>query len=108
MFCTSHDDIFCETYKEACVKKGLLADDAEWVKCLNEAASFKMPKALRFLFATILTHCEPSEPFKLWIQFKLDLCEDFLYKRIKDKQKSIYLMKIHLYLKLRISLIKTI
>ena len=59
-----------------------------WVKCLAEAAAIKMPYNFRLLFATILTHCEPSEPFKLWIQCKSDLCEDFVYKRRTDNSST--------------------
>lgn len=80
-----YNGIVSETYKEACIKRGLLADDSEWMNCLSEAASVKMPSSMRFLFSIILTHCEPSEPFKLWSKFKIDFCEDFLYKRKKTQ-----------------------
>lgn len=44
---------------------------------------------LRILFATILTHCEPANPLHLWLKFKNDLCEDFLYERRQLFSKAI-------------------
>ncbi|XP_075504366.1 uncharacterized protein LOC142541788 [Primulina tabacum] len=49
--------IFCFTFKEAAQRRGLLESDKSNFECLNEAASFHMPIALRKLFATILVHC---------------------------------------------------
>ncbi|XP_075478989.1 uncharacterized protein LOC142519855 [Primulina tabacum] len=49
--------IFCFTFKEAAQRMGLLESDKSNFECLNEAASFHMPIALRRLFATILVYC---------------------------------------------------
>jgi len=35
---------------------------------------------MRFVFATILSHCQPAEPLALWEHFEDDLCHDFLRK----------------------------
>jgi hypothetical protein len=56
---------------------GLLADDAEWKKCIEEAIGFQMPQQLRMLFAMLLIHCHPSNPAELWNTFKGSFCEDF-------------------------------
>jgi hypothetical protein len=37
-----------------------------------------MPRAMRTLFAQILIYGEPSDPKKLWEDFKEDLAEDFI------------------------------
>ncbi len=58
---TSYEDIrtvkgeLCETFHAACLRRGLLADDKEWHRCLEESAFNDMPKRMRFLFATILS-----------------------------------------------------
>ncbi|PHT75944.1 hypothetical protein T459_19466 [Capsicum annuum] len=46
----------CETFKEAEKERGLLESDNSISKCLRDAVVFKMPSALRNLFATILVH----------------------------------------------------
>ncbi len=83
---TSYEDIrtvkgeLCETVHAACLSRGLLADDKEWHRYLEERAFNDMPKRMSFLFATILSHCQPAEPFALWEHFKDNLCEDFLHE----------------------------
>ncbi len=72
------DGEICDTFRAACLRRGLLDDDKEWDRCLEESAFNDMPKRMRFLFATILSHCEPAEPLTLWMKFKRDLCHDFL------------------------------
>jgi hypothetical protein len=59
---------------------GLLEDDAEWKQCLRDAAHFKTGYQLRGLFAMMLEHCHPSEPEKLWEEFKVLLCDDLHYQ----------------------------
>ena len=71
----------CATYKEACLRMHLLEDDTEWMACLTEAAQTSMPSALRALFVTVLTFCEPSEPLNLFEQHKNSLGDDFKRKR---------------------------
>ncbi|XP_073518740.1 uncharacterized protein [Phyllobates terribilis] len=45
----------CETFTEACQRKGLLENDGHWDITLSEAAATQTPKRLRHLFAIILT-----------------------------------------------------
>lgn len=59
-----------ETFQGAAVANGLLKDDLEWTKCLREASLIYMPSQMRSLFATILIHCNPSNPIRLWSQFQ--------------------------------------
>ncbi|XP_057310674.1 uncharacterized protein LOC130648635 [Hydractinia symbiolongicarpus] len=44
----------------------------------NEAVNSQMPRQLRQLFAVILTHCEPSNPFTLWTRYKDAMYEDYI------------------------------
>ena len=67
------------TFGEAALALGLLEDDEEWIRCLEEAALSHSPRMLRHLFAMILNLCAPSEPLKLWDRFAHDLSEDFLH-----------------------------
>ncbi|CDF37706.1 ATP dependant DNA helicase PIF1 [Chondrus crispus] len=55
----------CTSFRQACLRLGLLANDAEWKHAIRDSfrSSF-VP--LSHLFATILAHCQPSDPLSLW------------------------------------------
>lgn len=61
------------TFGQACVARGLTVDDKEWDLCLKEAALSQMPVQLRWIFASILVHCEVKEPHILWDKYKVRL-----------------------------------
>nr|XP_016462367.1 PREDICTED: uncharacterized protein LOC107785554 [Nicotiana tabacum] len=67
----------CDTFKEAAKERGLLESDDNISECLRETAFFKMPSALRSLFATILVHYNPIDIRKLWDTYFEDISEDF-------------------------------
>ncbi|XP_043266624.1 uncharacterized protein [Venturia canescens] len=67
----------CETFIATCLALGLIEDDDEWKKVLEEAAIWMMPGLLRRLFVRILVHCQPIYPEKLWEEFKEKLSEDY-------------------------------
>ena len=69
-----------DTFKEACNALGLLEDDEEWRKCLQEAGEMQTGYTLRTLFATILYNCNPALPAVLWNRFRHQICDDLLYK----------------------------
>ena len=69
----THGTAVHPTFQLAAIAKGLLKDDLEWDQCLTEAALFMMPEKMIFLFASILLHCSPSDPLKLWNDHKLSL-----------------------------------
>ena len=71
------NDQLCETFKMACENRGLLQNDNEWNNCLIEAIQYSSPSYIRTLFASILVHCEPTNPLTLWENHKLSLGEDF-------------------------------
>lgn len=64
------------TYREACQARGLLRDDREWIDTLEEAATFQLGRQYRELFASILLHCEVSDPCALWLRFADQLADD--------------------------------
>ena len=74
------DGRMCETYREACLQRGLLEDDHHHDDALREAAAEQSTPALRSLFAVIITMCEPSNPIQLWADHQESLCEDFLHR----------------------------
>jgi len=81
---TYRDEVY-PTFKEACRARGLLRDDAEWERCLEEACQFKMPGQLRRLFAQILVNCQPSDPAALFAKFKIHLTEDIRRRRQRQR-----------------------
>ncbi|CAG8484696.1 5830_t:CDS:2 [Acaulospora morrowiae] len=68
------------TFKDACLALGLLEDDEEWIQCLEEAAVIYSGFQLRLLFAVILIHCTPTQPQDLGLCFRVNLCNDLLYR----------------------------
>ncbi|KAF7137520.1 hypothetical protein RHSIM_Rhsim07G0042100 [Rhododendron simsii] len=52
------ENVVHNTFKSACVARGLLEDDDEWVQCLQEAAVMKTGYQLRRLFSIILTQAQ--------------------------------------------------
>ncbi len=69
----------CETYREACFRRGLLEDDIHWEYTLKEATISSSPFQLRNLFAIMLHTCDLANPKTLWETFKEDLCEDVIF-----------------------------
>ncbi|XP_052209285.1 uncharacterized protein LOC127812795 [Diospyros lotus] len=74
------DNVVHDTFKLACVARGLLEDDEEWIQCLKEAAVMKTGYQLRRLFNIILTQCSPLNPCALWNQFSTHICDDLAHK----------------------------
>uniref|UniRef100_A0A8D8YMS1 ATP-dependent DNA helicase n=2 Tax=Cacopsylla melanoneura TaxID=428564 RepID=A0A8D8YMS1_9HEMI len=69
----------CPTFQEACQRSGLLENDDNWDKTLQEAALSEAPKRLRYLFAVMLSVCHVSQPLSLWENHKENLSEDILH-----------------------------
>lgn len=66
-------DIQYQTYKKACLARGLTYDDQQWIEELRESALSKMPVAMRSLFVQILIYGSPENPKRLWETFKENL-----------------------------------
>lgn len=69
-----------QSYRDACLARGLLESNDEWRQCLLEASAMRTGESLRRLFAVILEHCEPSQPELLWHEFREHLCDDLRYR----------------------------
>jgi hypothetical protein len=54
------------TFKDACIAMGLLADDNEWHQALEEAGLWASGQQLRDMFASMLMFCEVTNPKQLW------------------------------------------
>ncbi|XP_057305384.1 uncharacterized protein LOC130642312 [Hydractinia symbiolongicarpus] len=82
-----------ETFRDACLLRGLLQDDTEWNNTLQEAVNFQMPRQLRQLLAVIIIHCEPSDPITLWTRYKDAMYEDYIHQ-INEEQAEYRLFQI--------------
>ncbi|KAG5549496.1 hypothetical protein RHGRI_014733 [Rhododendron griersonianum] len=74
------NNILHDTFKSACIARGLLEDDEELVQCLEEATIMKTGYQLRRLFCVILTQCSPSQLAALWNKFAMHICDDLACK----------------------------
>ncbi|KAG5531644.1 hypothetical protein RHGRI_026312 [Rhododendron griersonianum] len=74
------DNVVYDTFKSACVARGLLEDDDEWIQCLEEAAIMQTGYQLMRLFCVILTQCSPLQPLELGKQFFINKCDDLPHK----------------------------
>jgi hypothetical protein len=73
--------VVCETFREACCQRGLLTDGREADAALGEAASFRMPPALRQMYASLLCFIEVAQPAQLWQRHEAALTEDILHQQ---------------------------
>ena len=64
------------SFHATCLARGLLENDDEWRQTLLDASLTHVGQSLRRLFCLILRHCVPSEPHRLWEQFREHLCDD--------------------------------
>ena len=70
----------CETYKEVCLELGLLQDDREWHRVLEEAAATRMCPQSRELYVMILMFCMPSNPRALFEEFWITWTDDIEWR----------------------------
>jgi len=74
----TYEGVLYGTYEETCRVRGLLIDDSEWERTLHEACVTANARQVRDLFVTILGHCSPNNPARLWTTFKEHMFEDFV------------------------------
>ena len=67
----------CESFQEVCRELGLLRDDQEWERVLEESALTKMCPQIRELFVVILMFCQPANPRQLFDEFWNTWIDDF-------------------------------
>lgn len=87
----------CSTYRQACLKLGLLEDDQHWDTALSEASAISMPKQMRLLFAIILTTCASSDPIALWEDHRNSSSEDYLLQSRRAANNPDLRMSVILY-----------
>ena len=95
------DDEVCQTFHEACLKRGLLEDNGEWHICLQDAAEIQTGSQLRHLFTTLLLFCTPTQLNILWMTFREKICDDLRHRlhdlgRTNITQTEIYDFGLHL------------
>lgn len=84
---TSFDDLKTfngttyKTFKDACIARGLLDDDSEYISALKEASVWATGYALRRLFVSMLLCSSLADPLRVWDNTKDILSEDMLYSK---------------------------
>ena len=78
----------CETFQQVCCELGLLQDDQEWRRVLEESAATKMCPQIRELYVIILMFCQPGNPRALYDEFWSTWTDDFIQKA---RQRGIQL-----------------
>ncbi|XP_075483668.1 uncharacterized protein LOC142523822 [Primulina tabacum] len=90
-----------KTFREAAQILGLIEADSTADMCMQEAAAYLMPHALRQLFATVLIYCNPKNPQHLWLKFETFLSEDFKHNNALSpsvtKHKVLTILGNYLY-----------
>jgi len=81
------DGILHETYGAAAIALGLIEDDQAWHACMQESATLDTPGQLRYLFVTILVHCQAAEPLRLYTSNEDSMMEDF-NRRLQDVHRA--------------------
>ena len=67
----------CDTYQEVCRELGLLTDDQEWERVLEESVSTRLCPQIRELYVAILMFCQPANPRSLFDEFWQTWTDDF-------------------------------
>ncbi len=70
----------CESFKQVCSELGLLSNDTEWHRILDESAITKMCPEIRQMFVIILLFCLPSNPLTLFNEFWMTWVDDIQHK----------------------------
>jgi hypothetical protein len=70
------------SFKDAAIARGLIENDDEYSRCLEEATSFSTSPRIRDLFATILLFCNPTDVGALFQQHYPAMHDD--YRHISD------------------------
>ena len=72
--------IECDTYYEVLKNLGVIEDDDEWIKTLEEGILTLQTKLCRQLFAYLIIYCSLENPKDLWTRFREKLCDDLIRK----------------------------
>src|SRR6266496_1509090 len=72
----TYDGVVHQTFKSACIARGLLDSDEQWDHSLTEAELWQCGYQLRQLFVCILLHCYPTNALQLWLNHAQHLSDD--------------------------------
>ena len=78
-----HDGVQYSTFRDACCALGLLSDDSEWLRCMQEAFSSNFDH-LTEVFTIIMAFCEPANPLRIWEKTKHQMIADFRRRHIGE------------------------
>ncbi|QQP37176.1 ATP-dependent DNA helicase [Caligus rogercresseyi] len=86
----TYDGVTHATYQGACMARGLIDDDTEMDKAMDEAASVSFGQPLRLFFVQILLNAKPSNCVAFWERHKHDLMEDLLRRhRLSEPTEAV-------------------
>ena len=75
------NDVLHPTFQAACVARGLLEDDKEWIQCFEEVTLFASGDSLRTLFVTALTNgVGLADSTLIWNRFAEKFCDDLPHR----------------------------
>ncbi|XP_072013683.1 uncharacterized protein [Amphiura filiformis] len=90
------------TFQATCLKLGLLEDDTEIDKVMEEAAGIRFGNQLRDVFATILIWIRPSDPLSFYERHLPTLCEDLMHREHLEEPNSAVVNEVLIYLQDRL------
>ena len=80
------------TFQSACIELGLMDDEQELDRALDEAASLQFGDTLRNFFVSLLIYVKPSNPLKLWETHQDQLAADWIKDNPLDKAIKMTLL----------------
>lgn len=75
----TYENVVYPTFRDACLARGSLDDDREYISAIKEAATWACGRSLRKLFATMLLCGSLKQPDLVWRETAQLLAEDLLY-----------------------------
>jgi hypothetical protein len=81
----TYQGVTYDTFKEACIARGLVENDNHWIQCFEESVTFLHGARLRALFVIALTHGDMINPGAIWEQFRAEFSDD-LPSRLRQLQ----------------------
>ena len=96
------------SFQAACIELGLMDDEKELDKVMDEAFLIQFGEQLRCLFLSILLFIKPSNPCQFWENHKDKLSEDWIKEHGKKKAINMVLMWLKNHLRLHEIELKTL
>jgi hypothetical protein len=90
------------TFNAACRALGLLEDDSEIDKALEEAALIRFGDNLRDVFVTLLVNCMPSNALDLWTRWRRTLSEDKIRQANETEVTDLIESQVLIYIRDRL------